>query len=81
MTDSVGSVRFLLLVAAAAGEYLDCTPSVECVDRINGTTYGTEADLAAACDADPTCLAYDYDANIGYGFRCSTVSSHGKSGA
>ena len=48
-----------MMTPANAGFY-DCTSSVECSSTYGPPTVGTESDMEAACDADSSCVAYQY---------------------
>jgi hypothetical protein len=61
-----GCVHLLILLfttfkPAAAGFY-DCTDGVECSATYGPPTVGTQADVEAACDADTSCVAFQYNA-------------------
>lgn len=52
-------LAFLFPVANAA--YYTCTESVECSSTYGAPTVGTEADMEAACTADASCVAFQYN--------------------
>jgi len=60
----------------------DCTDGLYCADHISGgLTYdGGESKVKAACDADSSCLMYDYHIMDTYGHLCSSLSHKSFSG-
>ena len=53
-------ILLLLPIGVSAGFY-DCTDGVECSATYGPPTVGTQADVEAACDADASCVAFQYN--------------------
>ena len=70
----IGLILHLPQIALSA---YACTSERECAqgDRYGAPATGTESNMEAACDADVNCVAYDWDAVLNYGFKCSGLSN------
>ena len=64
------------LVPTVRANYVCTSVGTECANRdYSSGSYATDAALIDACLADDACLAYDWNADGEYGFKCTTTSS------
>jgi len=63
-----GYVILVYLSVVHAGFY-DCTDGVECTDTYGAPIVGQESDLESACDADASCISYQWNTAQSYGVR------------
>ena len=64
----------LSLVRSALAAY-GCTSSVECDDAYGTPVTGAQSVVEAACDADVSCVAIQYNSDLTYGFKCSSTAT------
>jgi hypothetical protein len=61
MYNSIPPLVLLLLPTGVLAGFYDCTDGVECSATYGPPTVGTQADVEAACDADASCVAFQYN--------------------
>jgi len=64
-------VFVLFALVGCASAYYECTAGKECTDAYGAPVSGSESTLAAACDADNSCVQFQYNPSLDYGVRAN----------
>ena len=66
---------FFGLLQGVDAAYACTSLGTECLNRIYTGSYATESAAEAACNADSSCVAYDWSQTASLGFKCSSTTT------